>query len=200
MAIVVALAVTIVPAPAAGAGSSCADVVSLSPGERFAGWPGRPGESFCYRVDVESPGALLVGAAVPALADAEPKLRLRERAGRVVVAERGVAHLALWVGAAGAYVFEVAARDPQAALGEHTFASRFVADADALVIAPGELLPKDGGDGEIIPITTKDGGDGEIIPITLIVRTLAPGRYFVRVEGRDGAPGSSELGLEILPW
>jgi len=185
MAIVVALAVTIVPAPAAGAGSSCADVVSLAPGERFAGWPGRPGESFCYRVDVESPGALLVGAAVPALADAEPKLRLRERAGRVVVAERGVAHLALWVGAAGAYVFEVAAQDPRAALGEHSFGSLFVAESDAFTAATDDLPPKDGADGEIDPILNpvtspsdpepKDGGDGEIDPILNPVTVLPDG-------------------------
>ncbi len=50
--------------------------------------------------------------------------------------------------------------------------------------------------GHRLAIDDDDGLDGSF----RIVKTLAPGRYFVRVEGRDGAEGAYGLAVETLDW
>ncbi len=281
----VALAVAgSVPALVADAG--CTDADAIFPNDRHRGLPGQVGETFCHRIDCDITGVLLVHVATPALGEAEPKLRLSDRAeagaADVAIVERGVAHLLLRIRKPGPTVFEVAAQDPRTALGEYTFISRFGADADAVKFA------KAGADGEIDPIlivsSPVDGPpelnvydlchpdltddhdalfacaspvrpgewiDGEIVndwtddydvftfylaePRTVwfetrggvdtvgtlydlrghrlaaadgggvdgnfrLVRTLAPGRYFVRIEGGSGTQGPYSLIFGTLPW
>ncbi len=136
----------------------CAETVLVNPGESYRGGPGRIGEIFRYGLYLQSPGALIAGTSVPGLDHVEPKLRLRDpaRAGAdVSVVDRGPAFLVLRIHKPGSYVFEVAAQDERTALGEHTFISRFVADADAEVWelgGPAMGLSKDGEIGEIDPI------------------------------------------------
>lgn len=163
------------------------DAVTIFPDDLYRGAAGGPGETFCYRIDLDSPGALIVGVAAPE----GPTLRLARDVGvevGFVLSGHGATQLALWVGKPGAYVFEAAARIPQTALGEHIFTSRFV-PAVAGVMLGAEPRTKDDDDEEIDPIlatTAPPDGDGAHPGVARPGLLLFDSgrQYVVRIEGK----------------
>jgi hypothetical protein len=155
--------------PAAACGAE--DAVRMLPDDHYFSPAGSEGETFCFRIDLDFAGALIVSVAAPGTA--EPKLRVAEHQGAaaaLAVGGRGASRLILWAGEPGAYVFEVAAEDARAALGEHIVSSVFVADAVEL----GDAGPrtKDGDEAEIDPIlatTPQTGGSASGLQISVLL-------------------------------